>query len=146
MSYKVIFLDCDGVLNNKPWLDEQPLEISRPFDPKNIAFLNSLTHQTQARIVVSSNWRHDMKYLTRKLREAGVTGNIFDRTSDLEGQPRGMEILVWLRKHPGVSRYVVLDDEDDIEPHVQNHVKTSFDYGLTLIEYSKALGILNGNI
>ena len=36
-----------------------------------------------------------------------------DVTPDLPHRPRRDEILAWLRNHPGVERYAVIDDEDD---------------------------------
>lgn len=33
--------------------------------------------------------------------------------TDTPGAPRCEEILAWLRAHPEVTRYVVLDDDDD---------------------------------
>ena len=34
-------------------------------------------------------------------------------TPDLEGEPRCNAILEWLRCHPDVERFIVIDDEDD---------------------------------
>ena len=36
-----------------------------------------------------------------------------DLTPDLPKRPRRDEILAWLKKHPRVTRFVVIDDEDD---------------------------------
>jgi hypothetical protein len=36
-----------------------------------------------------------------------------DMTPDLPGEPRGEAIRQWLRGHPDVQRFIVIDDEDD---------------------------------
>ena len=36
-----------------------------------------------------------------------------DVTPDLRGDPRCHEILAWLERYPEVSRFSVIDDEDD---------------------------------
>jgi hypothetical protein len=36
-----------------------------------------------------------------------------DTAPDMPKRPRREEILAWLKEHPNVKRYVVIDDEDD---------------------------------
>jgi hypothetical protein len=80
-----------------------------------------------------------------------ITPNHMTRTgSTLQ---RGKEIDEWLSFHPDVTHYVILDDDEDMEPHqMDNFVKTSGNvdhpdcvdvgYGLTDICTDKAIDIL----
>jgi hypothetical protein len=58
---------------------------------------------------------------------------------------RGHEIDAWLRAWSEIDEiesFVVLDDDSDIAPHEDRHVKTSFHVGLTSNHVSLALEIL----
>jgi HAD domain in Swiss Army Knife RNA repair proteins len=66
--------------------------------------------QTQAQIVLTSTWRYDPAGLF-SAKHWGIP--FIDVTPDLPKEPRRNEILAWLRDHPEVTRYAVLDDEDD---------------------------------
>jgi hypothetical protein len=105
---KVIFLDIDGVLN----CNSTPNPRKFPFmvDPVLLKRLQRLMELTGAAVVLSSSWRFD---------PAGIFSAkhyripFIDTIPDLPDQPRCEEILAWLRIHPKVERYIVLDDEDD---------------------------------
>ena len=59
---------------------------------------------------------------------------------------RGHEIDAWLRtwcEIEEIESFVVLDDDSDIAPHVDRHVKTSFSVGLTSEHVPMALEILS---
>lgn len=121
----VVFLDIDGVLYHAG----EGCEYDPPagvhtyyecfrFDKSCIEQLNRLTDAMDAEIVISSTWRlHDpFGDLVRFLRGQGVKARIIGRTPRLPGEVRGLEILNWLK---GQDRdYVVIDDDDDITPHV----------------------------
>lgn len=79
---------------------------------------------------------------------------IYDVTDDLgrHGTCRGQEINQWLKQHPDVEEWVVLDDEYyidfgyyDIMPH---HIKTYFygDGGLHEEDVEQAIKVLNGHL
>ena len=105
---KVVFLDIDGVLNCK----RTPNPRKFPFivDAVLRRRLERLLRVTGAQVVLSSSWRFD---------PAGIfSANYYgvpysDTIPDLPDQPRCDEILAWLREHPEVERYIVIDDEDD---------------------------------
>ena len=61
-------------------------------------------------VVLSSIWRSDPVGLLAA-RHFDVPFD--DVCPDMPDAPRCEEILSWLRKHPDVTRYVVLDDSDD---------------------------------
>lgn len=151
---KVMFLDNDGVIclsNNwggrfkkqKEWGGRKLSMTSREipveyrfdnFDEKAIKVLNSILEETDAEIVVSSDWRlkstltelgdyYESQGIikrpidgTEKFRytnwlEEGFIPENFDwnRHEDLE-QQRHFEIKRWLRDHPEVTHWVAIDD------------------------------------
>lgn len=113
---KVIFLDFDGVMNtakhcSKPgyWKD--------PCDTPHVEVLNTIIERTGAKVVISSVWRMDgidncRMYLGNK----GFKGEIIGTTpvDSKNGDTRGHEIQEWMDTHPGVEKFVVLDDDTDM--------------------------------
>ena len=99
------------------------------------AILADTLTQTRARVVISSSWRLDPK-CPEHLATAGITELHPDwRTDGLwhgDGGPeRGRQIRRWLRAHPNVSDYAILDDSTDLLPEqFARFVKTSFRTGL----------------
>ena len=52
-----------------------------------------------------------------------------DVCPDMPGAPRWEEVVTWLRQHPEMTRYVILDDDDDCLdelPLFQPSAKTGF--------------------
>ena len=105
---KVIFLDIDGVLNCK----QTPNPRKFPFivDPVLLKRLNDLLKLTDAQVVLTSNWRYDPAGMF-SAKHYGIP--FIDTTPDLPKEPRRNPILDWLRRHPDVERFIVIDDEDD---------------------------------
>jgi hypothetical protein len=105
---KVIFLDIDGVLNS----DETPNPRTLPYiiDERLLARLRDLLERCQAKVVLTSSWRIDPIGLY-----AAKYWNVpfHDVCPDMPDKPRREEILAWLKQHPTVARFVVVDDEDD---------------------------------
>jgi hypothetical protein len=105
---KVIFLDIDGVLN----CDTTPNARKFPYmvDGALLARFRGLLKSSGAFVVLSSTWRVDpVGLIAAKFFEVPF----HDVCPDMPGAPRCEEIIVWLRNHPEVSRYVVLDDDND---------------------------------
>ena len=139
---KIIFLDIDGVLNHQLWFENwlnykkenniTERDERRWFDPRCIDLLNSITDETDAKIVVSSSWRRgkSIKDLQNLLKSVGVTGDVISKTPRLtfEGLedytysvPRGCEIKAWLETNKDILsvkmskvKYVILDDDSDM--------------------------------
>jgi hypothetical protein len=108
MSIKVIFLDIDGVLN----CDRTPNPRNFPYvvDRRLLARLKKLLKRTRAKVVLSSSWRLDPVGLLA----AKYWGVPFIETlPDLSKKTRRDEVLSWLAVHPKVTRYAIIDDEDD---------------------------------
>src|SRR5436190_2364203 len=105
---KVIFLDIDGVLNCKTTRNSRNL----PYvvDPKLLRRFKRLLDRTGAKVVLASTWRYDPAGLF-SARRAGIP--FMDVIPDMPKRPRRDEVLAWLKRHPKVKRFVVIDDEDD---------------------------------
>jgi hypothetical protein len=126
---KIIFLDFDGVLNHQNWykhrmekVDHNELYDHYPFyefDPESIEQLNRVVDETQAKVVISSTWRHgrSVTELQELLDRVGFTGEVIDKTpsfyaagtDNLDNKinytiPRGCEIDWWLTNHGKFQR------------------------------------------
>jgi hypothetical protein len=105
---KVIFLDIDGVLNCET--TRNPRKFPYVADSKLLGRLRRLLDRTGAKVVLSSTWRCDPVGL---LAVKYWRVPFIDVCPDRPRSPRRNEILGWLSKHPRVTRFVVIDDEDD---------------------------------
>ena len=154
---KVIFLDIDGVLN---LCYEGRDEYGSLFHPHLVDNLRRLIDKTGAKIVISSTWRMSGLVIMKEMwikRE--LPGEVIDITPNFMKHYgttlcRGKEIDAYLKDHPEVESYVILDDDTDMEDHqLDRFVKTSgnsdhedcvdIGYGLTKICTDKAIEILN---
>jgi hypothetical protein len=149
---KTIFLDNDGVIclsNNwggrsKKWakyrsanpetsryIDDAPVEVRfDDFDKKAIKVLNEILEETDAEIVVSSDWRchANLEELGEYFLSQGILKKPIGFTKllgqcnqpenyewlhkwDLE-QSRSLEILQYLRDNPAITQWVAVDDLD----------------------------------
>jgi len=107
-SMKYIFLDIDGVLNTPD--TDNPRKFPYIVQPDLLERLKSLLASTGAQIVLSSTWRYDpVGLLAAKYH--GIS--FIDATPDLPEKPRRDELRQWIHEHPGVERFIVIDDEDD---------------------------------
>lgn len=117
---RVLFLDIDGVLNNKWSIKAQGT--NQVFDRKCLEHLHRIVIETGALLVVSSNWREGnaLWVIQLALVQRGIWGPIIDMTPVLKDSPevnglglfevRGVEIRRWLTDHPWVQGYAVVDD------------------------------------
>ena len=159
---KIIFLDIDGVLNPKWWISKKPSDKYGVFFETNaVANLGKIIEETGAEIVVSSSWKNiGLVELQNMWRDRGLPGKIVDITPDYMSDElllkedsadmdylyeRGSEIQGWLLLHgDDVSRYVIIDDMDDILPEQQSHfVQTDPEVGITNDDVKKVVHLLN---
>ncbi len=160
---KLIFLDIDGVLNSKGYFKSTKYcnETSNiPFedlifdypelniDPSKIKLINDLVNLTGAKIVLSSSWRlfYDISRVQEILNNRGANFNIFGKTERIfaDYAERGLEIKAFLNSLNEECRFVIFDDVEEmgsLEPFL---VKTNSDIGLTEVDISIAIKILNG--
>lgn len=165
----VIFLDFDGVLNTENYIccriyagEKLSDGFGHLFDPLAMCFLESLLKKTDAKIVVSSSWRlSGIKWMRELWKTRGYYGEIADVTfsktttwyakqkkileKKSERITRGDEIYAYLKTHPGIKNYVILDDDTDMLPEQEDHwVITNQMYGFDCRSYERALEILTG--
>lgn len=163
---KVIFLDVDGVLNNKLFLKKRRIILKENkgiyiprLDDKNFIALKTLVERTNAKIILSSYWRYYFdknlmpnnnglhnhgKDLTLKLRKHNLS--LKDKTStDLTRfQKRGDIIKEYLHTHEDIDNFVILDDDNIMKEFTDtNLIQTKPEYGLTMSDVKKAENILN---
>lgn len=158
---KVIFLDIDGVLNVIPQGHDA---FGGIFHSDFVENLKHIIDETDAKIVISSSWRHsglqkmlDMWEFRNLPGEViGVTPDLYRRV-DFEGERkmvRGDEIQAILDQYYQITNYVILDDDDDmLSGQMGNFVQTSnninhpdcidIGYGLTKECTNRAIRILN---
>jgi hypothetical protein len=104
---KVIFLHIDGVLNCKK--TPNPRELPYIVDRRLLRIFQRMVTRARAKVVLISDWRHDPAGHF-SARYWGI--RYVDIVPYLPKLSRGEQILLWLRKHPKVRRYVVIDDDD----------------------------------
>lgn len=133
MTFRLIFLDFDGVLNHATWrprhadpaidlVTSDPSEryALRSLDPAAVQVLEQIVTQLDARVVISSSWRLDWSVpkLNWFLQYHGFTHAILGTTPDAtrwntgaSPRTRGAEIAAWLAALAVPAEYVILDDE-----------------------------------
>jgi hypothetical protein len=159
---KVIFLDIDGVLNSQAWgqyghglcdFDECSRDTLK-WDPAAVANLRQIVAETGAQIVVSSSWRGykdkaveswQRMFACYDWKDAPVIGETPDLNRMVNGiyvsKTRGDEVAEWLKHHPEVTHYVVIDDDADFHSG-QTCVFTDHRWGLTALEARQAIRLL----
>lgn len=140
---KVLFLDIDGVLNHEnhyKWLMEtdEPTPLQRvypysEFNPVSCQILNKIIEETGCKIVLSSSWRldgiHRMNILFKHFglpQIHDITPSLCERFGSL---CRGKEIDKWLSEHSEVTKYVIVDDDSDMEEHQLPYFVKTNPYG-----------------
>ena len=143
---KIIFLDVDGVLNNrnsmnlangedgKPTGNHPPGPLGFMFtvDKTCVQLLRNLVENHDLKIVVSSTWRFHPHALSTALEWCGWSNPPIIGKTDREGNHRGMQIQRWLDQHKDqVSEWAIIDD-DSQDIHQKDHfVHTKHEVGLT---------------
>lgn len=126
---KVLFLDCDGVLNDDR--DAQITGDERPYFVLNfekLRLLKGIIEETGCLIVLSSSWRC-LDGGVEVLKNHGIP--IHSVTKNLGGI-RGEEIQEWLDEHPEVTNYAIVDDDCDmLDSQFKHFVNTDPTVGLT---------------
>lgn len=154
----IIFLDIDGVLNNYPFINS--IKSTNPLDhlmKEKIDLLNQIILATNAKIVLSTNWRVSVGAAKTAdlLIESGVLGNVIGSTpTDLrrhlsEVVPRHKEIQAWIDANLSkIKSFVIIDDLESASNKKlhNNFVLTDPDVGLTKENVQQAILILNSQI
>ncbi|MDE6300828.1 MAG: hypothetical protein K2M19_03850 [Muribaculaceae bacterium] len=118
----IVFLDFDGVMdtvaydmylvkNGLPECDDK----GRPvFDPECIECLRIIIAETNADVVVTSDWKYIDKYegLLQMWKDRNMPGFLTDVTPNVS-KHRGDEIDLWLKECKIDCNYVIIDDLDE---------------------------------
>jgi len=168
---KVLFLDIDGVINTvgaevgyhymgykfpfrKPRTEEF---LTKHFDPACMYYFYTIIEETGCKIVVSSTWRHGSSLDDMKgwFLDDVISSAIIDKTKSLDPDKhpalvdkrgriqRGEEIYEWLERHPEVTTFAVLDDDNDMDAIRMNFFQTDSHDGLKRELAQKVISFLN---
>lgn len=106
---------------------------------KQLCGLTNYAKKTNSKIVVSSTWRYCCKEISYQdcLYNAGLNKEIeiVGCTDWFGNQTRTEEIKIYLNKHKEITNYVILDDEEVLDPRF---IKCNGNYGFGLDEFYKA--------
>lgn len=159
---KVLFLDVDDVLNNWSTEDEilnsdgtpslipnkVPPEAWCGVDEFRIEYIRNIVKKTKCKIVLCSSWRFDevaVAYLKKRLGEE-TASQIIDFTPDFReiNKSRYEEIDSWLINHPGVNKFVILDNStnDDLDIFGRAFVQTHTYIGMNEEHMKRVIDIL----
>src|SRR4051812_45577640 len=138
-NMKILFLDVEGVLNsvgdehgNGATTERVDGTTLVGIDSKLLAIYKAMLARVDAAVVLSSSWRL-IPTLHAHLKERDV--NFADVTPSMDPALkfcRGHETQLWLDEHPEVTRYAILDDDDDMLEHqTPNFFQASCGTGLT---------------
>lgn len=139
---KVLFLDIDGVVNKQENFAPAGVRTPYPIDSYCALLVGRIQLQTGCEVVLSSSWRHYPDALqivsnsvvtlldrTPTLRKS-YDPPVFARGREWDMSLRGDEVNAWLKDHPEVTKYAILDDDSDFYDD-QPLFQTTFKDGLT---------------
>jgi hypothetical protein len=156
---RVLFLDFDGVLNsvgsfiynnrqNLLGFTQTPTHQSFcPIASSNLQYI--LEELSDVQVVATSSWRKNKTI--EALKKIFETNNILpDRmigaTPVDADRYRGNEIKKYLDEHTEVTDFVILDDDIDMNPYLDNLVKTDSRDGLTFSKAERVIEMFGGKL
>ena len=144
---KVIFLDFDGVINN--WNNDFIV------DYDNVKYLLEIIRDTDAKIVATSSNKYSFqvngikyensnyyKYVVL-LKDFGI--EIFDVIPYIN-KNREDEILAYLKEHPEIKEFLILDDDYVCESMKEHQVFLDLYNGICYEHIIPSINILNGKL
>lgn len=166
---RIIFLDIDGVLNNRKSLMRQAeLKTLWLMDEDCVDRLNRIVDLTSAEIVISSSWRHGLQLteIQEVLAKHGFrfTARVIDHTPRRINNeqiikqatkgiglklsmsiPRAWEILEWLHgNQERTESFVILDDDHPFSPEQMNNAPDVINRMMKrFVRTNHELGLLN---
>jgi len=107
-------LDFDGVIiTYRTQIMDFKLNYWGAIDPVATQFLHNICKEGNISIVVSSSWRANKDACFNKLKEANLFQFLHsDWQTEQSEEGRGVQIDNWLKAHPEVKEYIILDDVD----------------------------------
>ena len=154
---KMLFLDCDGVLNVDPNLhimkhpeDFNAGNLAKYIYKDKIKLLNQIVEEVNPTIVISSAWRNvlSIKEMQKIFEDKGFIGELECATEKggVEHDDRWKQISKVIEKYKP-ERYVILDDDHlTLNKNFDNpnFVKTIDKKGLSQSDVDKTIKILKG--
>lgn len=151
---KILFLDFDGVITT--------YQSKWKIDMDKVKIINEICDNTDAKIVVTSSWRHGYRGIVSVFRESlkqyfiknqyldhfkesfdKFISNIVGMTDS--GSCRGNEIKFYMYDHSEVENYVILDDDSDmLDEQLFHFVQTDTYEGITERDAKLCVDILSG--
>lgn len=141
----IIFLDFDGVLNNK-----EDFFVNKLFSPNNMEQLAILVNNTNAYFVLTTTHRNNEMMIIefqKQCKKYNIDGRIVGKTPSLplnglkNKDVRPKEIKLWLNYYlDKIKNWVVLDDMNLV---IDNFVKTDYKFGLVNKKVIDAIKYLN---
>lgn len=154
----IIFLDVDGVLNNRTSMFFASRGMytpnNRDFDSMDVGcvrLFEYLIKQTDSKFIISSSWRGKTKRSSSHVFDSFELCGFVDAYDYCVGVTprlstgRGSEIEYWLKTNP-TKNYVILDDDSFDIYQIENFVQTEHEIGLTVRDIEKAMKILKFNL
>ena len=135
----------DGVVNTPMW-NEKGTKCTYNFPQDNkvnnfqaVQWISEACQKFHYDIVVTSTWRWDENY-----KECLINGGlrpgieILGCTPEIRDQCRGFEIKTYLKEHPEINYYIIIDDDCDMLPEQIDHfIMTNTHVGFTLTDFQK---------
>ena len=153
---KVIFLDIDGVINseiNQDYNFKKGRWSTRNIvmDPEAMLCIKEIVDKTGAEIVLASTWRYadedgsfaSKENFVKQLNEFGMV--LADETPQLSEYNRAEEIIAYLKAHPEITHFLIIDDDIDLLKNNElkvNLLHTNYQVGLVKSEVENAVAIL----
>lgn len=166
ISNKVMFLDIDGVLCTlrSHFAYQNTGGLNDAWDIGSCIMIRRLCEEFGVAIVISSSWRIGRRQiLNYYLTQYGLNSFLYganntrrgwcpiDTTEDItpifndKDSVRGDEIDAWLKAHPTVTQYVIIDDDSDFLEHQKPfHVHTEYHEGFGAKHYMETEKLLQG--
>lgn len=155
MNNSIIFLDIDGVLNSTSFAMKNPVIGLLGMDLEAVQILVKIVKETGCKLVISSTWRKlglgvgsDFRQELAKTDPSGtVLRAVIGATPVLGGDfRRGNEIQKWIDKNSFHGKFVILDDDSDME-HLKGYLVQTDNYvGLTLDDANEVISRLGRKI
>lgn len=112
----VVFLDVDGVLNTRSTCERAPSGKYIGVDGARIELLSQAMKQAVADgVILTTTWKdldeqhEDYIYLVKSLEKYEI--KILGKTKEERVTRRGEGIITYLKEHPEIEEFVILDDQ-----------------------------------
>lgn len=149
---RVIFLDIDGVVNTL-MISREPIgqgsgrikrgefyfDLCSPSDGRvsntqAVLWLEKICRDNNCKLVLSSTWRNGHYVETiNALYNSGLSRDIkFIGKTPYLGTERGEEIAAFLREHPEITSFVILDDDRDMGKLINHLIQTDINAGINM--------------